>query len=214
MPTMRTHAGAATPSTSALRSPWAARFGISAANPTQMLARVEEAERLGRAHSLPFISDVLAQFMKGIAWLRAGRLAEGIPQLRGALETWNAHGSEHFMPYFRAVLAEGLALSGDSAGGLRLIEESLTQIARPGWEERSHLAEVLRLKGWMLQLQGDLAAAEAELSRLTRLGTPATGEVLGITHLDQPRSPVAKPRQAQRSLRTVLRRLQLVHRRV
>ena len=29
--------------------------------PEQMLARVEEAERLGRAHSLPFISDVLAQ---------------------------------------------------------------------------------------------------------------------------------------------------------
>ena len=64
------------------------------------------------------------------------------------------------MPYFRAVLAEGLALSGDLAGGLSLIEESLAQIARPGWEERSHLAEVLRLKGWMLQRQGQLAAAE------------------------------------------------------
>jgi predicted ATPase len=38
-------------------------------------------------------------------------------------------------------------LNGDSEGGLRLIEESLTQIARPGWEERLHLAEVLRLKG-------------------------------------------------------------------
>ena len=128
--------------------------------PEQMLARVEEAERLGRAHSLPFISDVLAQMMKGVAWLRAGRLAEGIPQLRGALEAFNAHGSEIGMPYYRAVLAEGLALSGDVAGGLRLIEESLTQIARPGWEERSHLAEVLRLKGWMLTLQGDLEGAE------------------------------------------------------
>jgi predicted ATPase len=57
-------------------------------------------------------------------------------------------------------LAEGLALSGDSEGGLRLIEESLAQIARPGWEERLHLAEVLRLKGWMLVLQGDLDGAE------------------------------------------------------
>ena len=64
------------------------------------------------------------------------------------------------MPYYRAVLAEGLALSGDIAGGLRLIEESLTQIARPGWEERCHLAEILRLKGWMLSLQGDLDGAE------------------------------------------------------
>ena len=43
---------------------------------------------------------------------------------------------------------------------MSLIEDSLTQIARPGWEERSHLAEVLRLKGWMLQQQGKLDAAE------------------------------------------------------
>jgi predicted ATPase len=64
------------------------------------------------------------------------------------------------MPNFRASLAEGIALSGDLDGGLRLIEDSLSQIARPGWEERSHLAEVLRLKGWILQQQGNLDAAE------------------------------------------------------
>ena len=122
--------------------------------PKQMLARVEEAERLGRAHSLPFISEVLAQPWKGLAWLLAGRLAEGIPQLRGAMETLkNAHGVELWMPYWRAVLAEGLALNGDVEGGLRLIEESLTQIARPGWEERCCLAEVLRLKGEFLLQQ-------------------------------------------------------------
>ena len=96
--------------------------------PQQVLVRAEEAERLGRAHSLPFISDVLAQLMKGIAWLRAGRLAEGIPTLRGAMERWNAGGALLRMPYLRAVLAEGLALSGDLEGGLSLIEES--QIGR------------------------------------------------------------------------------------
>jgi class 3 adenylate cyclase len=128
--------------------------------PEQILARVEEAERLGRAHSLPFISEVMAQVGKGVAWLRAGRLAEGILQLRGVMETFNAHGVESNMPYMRAVLAEGLALSGDSEAGLHLIEEGLTQIARPGWEERWYLAEILRLKGWMRALQGDLDGAE------------------------------------------------------
>jgi class 3 adenylate cyclase/tetratricopeptide (TPR) repeat protein len=128
--------------------------------PEPLLARVEEAERLGRAHSLPFISEVQAQICKGIAWLRTGRLAEGIPHLRGAMEKWNANGAELRIPYLRAVLAEGLALSGDLEGGLSLIEDSLTQIARLGWEERSHFAEVLRLKGWMLQQQGKLDAAE------------------------------------------------------
>ena len=39
-------------------------------------------------------------------------------------------------------------------------EESVSQIARPGWEERCHLAEVLRLKGWMFSQQCDAAGAE------------------------------------------------------
>jgi predicted ATPase len=128
--------------------------------PEPLLTRVEEAERLGRAHRLPFISDVLAQIMKGIAWIRAGRLTEGIPQLRGAIETWNAQGGELWVPYWRAALAEGLALSGDLVGGLELIEANLSQIARPDWGERWYLAENLRLKGWMLTLQGDLAGGE------------------------------------------------------
>ena len=50
--------------------------------------------------------------------------------------------------------------SDKSESGLRLIEESLTQIGQPGWEERCYLAEILRLKGWMLTLQGDLNGAE------------------------------------------------------
>jgi predicted ATPase len=129
-------------------------------NPALLLTRIEEAERLGRTHNLPFIADVLAQVMKGIAWLRAGHLTKGIPQLRCAIETWNAQGGKLWIPYWRATLAEGLALSGDVASGLQLIEESLTQIARPGWEERWYLAEVLRLKGWMMTLQGDPAGAE------------------------------------------------------
>ncbi|MEO5861596.1 MAG: hypothetical protein ABIW48_03300, partial [Burkholderiales bacterium] len=128
--------------------------------PELILARVEEAERLGRAHSLPFISEVLAQRFKGLAWLRAGRLAEGIPHLRGTMGKGNVHGSGVRMPYFQAVLAEGLALSGDIDDALSLIEASLSQIVRPGWEERWPLAEVLRLKGWMLLQQGKLAAAE------------------------------------------------------
>jgi predicted ATPase len=139
---------------------WGVQVWDFRCEPEALLARVEEAERLGRAHGLPVISEVLAQMMKGLAWLRAGRLAEGTPQLRGAIERWNVGGALLWMPYLRAVLAEGLALSGDLEGGLSLIEESLTQIGRPGWEERSHLAEVLRLKGWMLQQQGKLAAAE------------------------------------------------------
>ena len=128
--------------------------------PARLLALAEEAERLGRAHRLLYVSEVLAQIFKGLAWLRAGRLAEGIPHFRGAIEKWSAGGALLRMPYFQAVLAEGLALSGDRAGALRLVEDSLGQVERPGWEERCHLAEILRLKGWILSLEGDLEGAE------------------------------------------------------
>ena len=130
--------------------PW---FGISAANPSNCWRGSRKPSGWAARTVCPLSRKCWRRSMKGIAWLRAGRLAEGIPQLRGAMETCNAHGGELWMPYYRAVLAEGLALSGDIEGGLRLIEESLTQIARPGWEERCHLAEILRLKGWMLTLQ-------------------------------------------------------------
>src|ERR1700730_3632320 len=40
--------------------------------------------------------------------------------------------------------------------------EQIVQIERPGWEERLSYAEILRLKGWMLSLKGDLEGAERE----------------------------------------------------
>jgi class 3 adenylate cyclase/predicted ATPase len=129
--------------------------------PERLLERVAEAERLGRSHNLPFISEVLAQLMKGLAWLRAGRTEEGIAQLRGAIERWCANGALALMPYFRATLAEGLADRGDAPGAMALIDESLAQIARPGWGERAHHAEVLRIRGRVLERLGRAGEAEA-----------------------------------------------------
>jgi predicted ATPase len=36
----------------------------------------------------------------------------------------------------------------------------LPKVERPGWEERLHYAELLRLKGWMLSRKGDVEGAE------------------------------------------------------
>jgi hypothetical protein len=43
---------------------------------------------------------------------------------------------------------------------LRLLEDALEQVNRPGWEERCHAAEILRIKGWVLSLKGDSPGAE------------------------------------------------------
>jgi len=53
-----------------------------------------------------------------------------------------------------------MALTGDVDNALDLLDEAMAQIERPGWGERFFCAEILRLKGWILSLKGDLAGAE------------------------------------------------------
>jgi len=128
-----------------------------------LMQRAEEAERLGRAASVPFVSEVMAQVMRGIAMLRAGDGPGAFAQLSHAVAMWNGHGMTIGTPYMRALVAESAALCGDHEAALAILEESLEQIARPGWEERSHLAEILRLKGWVLQLLGRPSEAQEAL---------------------------------------------------
>jgi hypothetical protein len=67
---------------------------------------------------------------------------------------------------FGFIVAEAKPLT-DPAQALATLSATLSagfkqiaQIERPGWEERLHYAEILRLKGWMLSLKGDLEGAE------------------------------------------------------
>jgi predicted ATPase len=95
-----------------------------------------------------------------MALIREGKAADGIVPLKAGLAFWDASGGKAYSPYLKSVLAEAMAVLGDLDGALQLIDEQIAQIERPGWEERIHYAEILRLKGWMLSLKGDLAGAE------------------------------------------------------
>jgi len=53
-----------------------------------------------------------------------------------------------------------MAVTGGLDDALLLLDEAIAQIERPGWEERLLYAEVLRLRGWVLSLKGDLKGAE------------------------------------------------------
>jgi tetratricopeptide (TPR) repeat protein len=119
--------------------------------------RAEEGERLGRENGLPILRAI-ALLLIGLALIREGKPAEGIAPLRALATRSEAAGSRN--PTWRAFLAEATALTGDLDNALHLIDEQIAQIERPGWEERQHYAEILRLKGWMLSLKGDLEGAE------------------------------------------------------
>ena len=122
--------------------------------------RAEECERLGRENSLPVPWAYLALISYGEGLIREGRPAEGIAPLRAGIAFFEANGGKARSPTWKAFLAEGMALIGDLDNALHLIDEQIAQIERPGWEERLAYAEILRLKGWMLSLKGDLEGAE------------------------------------------------------
>ena len=143
---------------------FALTFGAEAfdhrCEPEELRMRAEECERLGRENSMPVLWALLAPVSYGVALIREGKAAEGIATLGAGLTFWDATGGKVRSPYMKSVLAEGMALLGDLDGALHLIDVQIAQVERPGWEERIHYAEILRLKGWMLSLKGDLQGAE------------------------------------------------------
>ena len=131
--------------------------------PQRLLERASEADRLAREQSVPYLYQVMVPEVEGLGRLRSGQLSESISLLRRAIENWNRLGGHLRIPYVKSALAEALALQGDLNVALRLIGECIEQIERPRWQERLHLAEVLRLKGWMLMRQGKGEEAELQL---------------------------------------------------
>ena len=131
--------------------------------PERLLECVSEADRLAREQSIPILYQIICPMWEGWGRLHGGTASESIPLLRATLRAWEGFGGYLFMPYSKLALAEALALQGDLDAALDLIDKSLEQIERPGWQERWALAEGLRLKGWMLMRRGWGEEAEAQL---------------------------------------------------
>jgi predicted ATPase len=121
-------------------------------DPDEWLKRIEEADRLGRENSLPFLTRMLVPTCSGLALIRKDRTAEGIASLESGLALYEKSAGN--FGYFKSVLAEGMAQRGNLAGALDLIDEVIAL------EERYYYAEALRTKGWLLLLKGDPAGAE------------------------------------------------------
>ena len=128
-----------------------------------LLQRTDEAERIGKERGIALLREIMVEISRGVAWLRAGRLAEALTQLDQGIERLMQTGHRIWIWYLSALRAEGLALSGDLDGASALIEESVARIE--AGEERSHYAEVLRLKGWIMILRDEPEQAEATLRK-------------------------------------------------
>jgi tetratricopeptide (TPR) repeat protein len=126
----------------------------------EQLKCAREAERLGREHSLPFLTVCFAACCRGMALIRKGETGEGIALLEKSLAVWEGGGGRSCSPYWRSVLAEGMGQLGDPDGAADLIDEVIAEIERPDRQERHYYAEALRIKGGLLARTGDPEGAE------------------------------------------------------
>ena len=129
--------------------------------PEELFRRADECESVGHESGLKFLVDMQAVRTRARALVRAGRLEEGVAMFGKYFESPMCQPLSQ--PYNLAVQAEALGLLGRYNEALARLDQAFAQMDRPGWQERSHYAEVLRLKGWMLMRQGKREEAEAQL---------------------------------------------------
>ena len=91
--------------------------------------------------------------------IRKGDFDSGLELLRTALEQSPEGSLQPRFTWFLGQLAEGLGRAGQIAQGLDAIDEALARCERN--EERWCVAELLRIKGELLLLQGGFGAAAA-----------------------------------------------------
>jgi predicted ATPase len=125
--------------------------------------RLDAAQEVAREQGLAFFGDVYAPWLGSFVLGQEGRHREAVEALSAGIRMWTERGLLGLLPYARRLLAESLAATGAVGQALEVLNASLEQIARPGWEERVHLAEVLRVKGLVLEQLGRPQEAEREL---------------------------------------------------
>lgn len=82
----------------------------------------------------------------------------GIAEMEQGISAFQATGSEFVLPYFHALLGEQYGKQGDFKKGLMFVNDGIAQVERSG--EKWCEAELFRIKGELLRLQGDSAEAE------------------------------------------------------
>jgi len=117
---------------------------------------------LSTEHGFPFwIAG--ATVRQGWALAMEGETEEGIAQMRQGLAAWQATGAEIGVPHYLALLAEAYGQAGQAEEGLSALAEALVSVDNTG--QRSWEADLYRLKGELLLMQGDDAEAEASFHK-------------------------------------------------
>jgi len=105
----------------------------------------------------------LALALHGLALAEQAIFEIGITEMEKGIAAFQAAGGEFILPYLRALLAEQYGRQGDIEKGLVLVSDGITQVDQSG--EKWCEAELFRIKGKLLQMQGEIIDAEMAFRR-------------------------------------------------
>src|SRR5207248_4802118 len=101
--------------------------------------------------------SALAAIVRGWALVEQGQVEAGIGEMRQGMERYRATGATLAWSWFLGMLAEAYGKGGQAEEGLGCVAEALEVIESTG--EGYYAAEIHRLKGELLLMQGGAGAA-------------------------------------------------------
>ncbi len=128
--------------------------------PEACAARLDEFERIVHEQKIDFFEKIVGPICRAAWLLISDRPQEAEAMFCESIPRWTEVGLAGDVPLYKTLHAQSAALSGQLDRALKVVDEAIEQIERTGWEEKHIYAEALRVKGWILQLNGDLAGAE------------------------------------------------------
>ena len=141
----------------------------------------------------------------------SGKAAEAIQTIIAGVTAWRSLGATLNVPLYLAYLAKAHAEVDQMDDARRCIGEATTAIETSGetWCE----ADVHRTAGEiaLMSARAGYSKSAGVLRARTRGRTPPTSKILGTPRRHEPGTPLARPRQAAASARTVGSGVRLVH---
>jgi class 3 adenylate cyclase/tetratricopeptide (TPR) repeat protein len=129
--------------------------------PDKLAQHTAEGEIVARESGLVFLAEVQVRFTEALRLIDTNEHSACVEILGRYFAS--PMRIPVVQPYLLAVQAKSLATLGRYSDALSNIVKAIEQIERPGWNERCHYAEILRIKGWILQQQGEYKDAEFNL---------------------------------------------------
>jgi class 3 adenylate cyclase/tetratricopeptide (TPR) repeat protein len=126
----------------------------------ELFSRADQCDEVGRENGLSFLTEMQAVFTRAHGLVLTERLDEGLAMFEQYFQSPMCLPVSQ--PYNLAVYAKALSLVRRHDEALEQVNRAIEVIQRSGWAERSHYAEVLRVRGAILGDQGDYEGSERD----------------------------------------------------